>query len=197
MGFMAVDQFNAELIRRFCLVPILGVVIANRKPWKAGTAAGILMPYLGQDMLRLTQDKHNQLPLTIVHLESLVRGVRNMVNCGVNHGDMRYWNVVLKPSRQGPRASRLILIDAGSELPYYERYTKALRKPFLWCHRSSPLLQRDRQSKSPIIAAANAPNAGNSDAVIAYLSACLSANQPTSQTLLADGTRSPGPTDSE
>jgi hypothetical protein len=40
-------DLNSEILRRFCVVPILAVVIRNRAPWPPGTVTGLLMPYLG------------------------------------------------------------------------------------------------------------------------------------------------------
>ncbi|OAQ67620.1 alpha-L-fucosidase [Pochonia chlamydosporia 170] len=87
-------QISGEMVRRFCLVPILAVVIGDRKPWKPGTVAGILMPYAGKDLESLVRNSNADLPLTLTQLLDLVRGVRELAKSGVQHGDITYWNTV-------------------------------------------------------------------------------------------------------
>lgn len=51
----AVD-LNAEMTRRFLLVPVLAVVIGHSKPRKPNTVAGLLMPYAGKDLEILVRE---------------------------------------------------------------------------------------------------------------------------------------------
>ncbi|KAL2015341.1 hypothetical protein VTK56DRAFT_5785 [Thermocarpiscus australiensis] len=88
-------DINAEMINRFLVVPILAVVIGTSKPWKPGTVAGILMPFCGDDLEMLVREGNAALPITESQLRELVRGVRELGRCGVQHGDIKYWNTVL------------------------------------------------------------------------------------------------------
>ncbi|TWU73788.1 hypothetical protein ED733_004075 [Metarhizium rileyi] len=158
MGRIPATQINGEMVRRFCLVPILAVVIADRKPWKPGTVAGVLMPYAGKDLESLLRDSNatDDLPLALTQLLDLVRGVRELAKSGVQHGDIKYWNTVLQPTGQGSGPAKLMLIDAGSEAPEYDGDTRALGTLLLWCLENAPALRQDRQAKAMVVAAASA-----------------------------------------
>lgn len=162
MGQMPAAQINSEMVRRFCLVPILAVVIAERKPWKLGTVAGILIPYAGKDLESLVRNSNSDsnsnanLPLTLTQLLNLVHGVRELAKCGIQHGDIKYWNTVLQPIGQGRSSAKLMLIDAGSEAPEYEGDATALGKLLLWCLENASALRRDRLARALVVAAASA-----------------------------------------
>lgn len=171
MGRMPATQINDEMVRRFCLVPILAVVIADRKPWKPGTVAGILMPYAGKDLESLVRNSNADLPLTLTQLLELVRGVRELVKSGAQHGDIKYWNTVLQPTGQGSGQAKLMLIDAGYEAPEYDGDASALGTLLLWCLENAPALRQDRQAKAMVVAAASALVNGNFDGALSCLSA--------------------------
>ncbi|KID93237.1 Protein kinase-like domain protein, partial [Metarhizium majus ARSEF 297] len=165
MGPMPVTQTNNEMARRFRLVPILAVVLADRKPWKPGTVAGILMPYAGEDLESFVRNSNTGLSLTLTQLLDLVQGVRELEKCGAQHGDIKHWNTVLQPT------GKLMLIDAGSEAPEYDGDARALGTLLLWCLENTPALRQDRQAKAMVVAAASALVNGNFDAALSCLSA--------------------------
>ncbi|KFG79448.1 hypothetical protein MANI_014051 [Metarhizium anisopliae] len=171
MGPMPATQTNNEMASRFCLVPILAVVVADRKPWKPGTVAGILMPYAGEDLESLVRNRNTGLSLTLTQLLDLVRGVRELAKCGVQHGDIKYWNTVLQSTEQGDGPGKLMLIDAGSKAPEYDGDARALGTLLLWCLENTPALRQDRQAKVMVVAAASALFNGNFDAALSCLSA--------------------------
>ncbi|KID82924.1 alpha-L-fucosidase [Metarhizium guizhouense ARSEF 977] len=153
MGPVPATQINNEMARRFCLVPILAVVVADRKPWKPGTVAGILMPYAGEDLESLVRNSNPGLSLTLTQLLDLVRGVREL------------------STEQGDGPGKLMLIDAGSEAPEYDGDAGALGTLLLWCLENTPALRQDRQAKAMMVAAASALVNGNFDAALSCLSA--------------------------
>ncbi|KAK2595806.1 hypothetical protein QQS21_006570 [Conoideocrella luteorostrata] len=170
MDQIPATQINSEIARRFCLVPILAVVIAEKKPWKAGTVAGILMPYAGKDLEIIARDGNTGMPLTLPQLLDLVRGVRELAKSGAKHGDIKYWNTVLQPKCQGSdHPAELTLIDAGSEAPEYGGDTRVLGMLLLWCLENAPALRRDKQVKALVVAAASALVDGNFDGALSCL----------------------------
>lgn len=170
MGRMPATQINGEMVRRFCLVPVLAVVIADRKPWKPGTVAGILMPYAGKDLESLVRNSNADLPLTLTQLLDLVRGVRELAKSGAQHGDIKYWNTVLQPTGQSSGPAKLMFIDAGSEAPEYDGDARALGTLLLWCLENAPALRQDRQAKAMVVAAASALVNGDFDDALSCLS---------------------------
>jgi hypothetical protein len=146
---------NVEMTKRFLVVPILAVVIGNRKPWEAGTVAGFLMPFCGRDLEMLTRDTGNTLPVTEAQLRDLVRGVQQLGKCGVEHGDIKYWNTVLQPG-EGSAEEKLVLIDLGSVAPEYPGDAKALGTLLLWCLGHARGLREDVEAKARVVAAAAA-----------------------------------------
>ncbi|KAG8408724.1 hypothetical protein J3459_011005 [Metarhizium acridum] len=164
MGSIPAAPVHSEMARRFCLVPIIAVVVADRRPWKSGSVAGILMPYAGEDLETLARNS-NDLPLTLAWLLDLVRGVGELAACGVQHGDIKYWNMVLETT------GRLGLIDAGSEAPGYDGDAGALGRLLLWCLENARALRRDTQAKAMVVAAASALVDGDFDGAVGCLSA--------------------------
>jgi hypothetical protein len=144
-----------EMTRQFLVTPILAVVLAERKPWKVGSVAGVLMPYCGEDLEMLVRDPQARLPITASQLWNLVRGVKWLGECGVVHGDIRYWNTVLQPSERDGE-SRLVLIDLGNVAPEYDGDAKALGRLLLWCLDHSRDLRDDSGARAKVIAAAAA-----------------------------------------
>lgn len=172
MNKIPTEQVNTEMARRFCLVPILAVVIGNRQPWKLDTVAGFIMPYAGSDLELLSRSSDTDLHITITHLRDLVRGVKELSRLGVQHGDIRYWNTVLQTAVQDDDSpDRLILIDAGCEAPDYDGDARALATLLYWCLENAPSLKRDRQAKAILVAAASALADEDFDTALSCLSA--------------------------
>ncbi len=148
-------DLDAEMISQFCVVPILAVVIGDRAPWKHGTVAGVLTPFCGKDLEMLARPGIGDgFSVTVTQLAEVVRGVRRLRDCGVVHGDIKYWNTVLQ-QREGEEA-RLVLIDLGMEAPEYEGDVKALGTLLLWCVENVKGLRDDAGVKSRVVAAAAA-----------------------------------------
>lgn len=137
-----------EMTRRFQLVPVLAVVIGNSKPWQPGTVAGVLMPYVGNDLELLARDNNDGLPITEGQLRELVRGVQQLGKCGIQHGDIKYWNTTIQPAGNVDDAARLVLIDIGSVAPDYDGDAKALGVLLLWCLEHAPTLRANKDVRS-------------------------------------------------
>lgn len=149
-------QVNAEMVQRFCLVPILAVVISTRKPWKIGTVAGILTPHAGPDLEMLAQPSSPGLQLDLTQLRDLVAGISELHKLGVQHGDITYWNTTLQPSCQDGRAPKLMLIDAGTEAPEYTGDAQATGTLLLWCLDNCASLREDPATETKVRDAASA-----------------------------------------
>ncbi|KAH9909412.1 hypothetical protein F4778DRAFT_716653 [Xylariomycetidae sp. FL2044] len=110
------------------------------------------------------------LPINEEQLLDLVCGVHKLSKCGIIHGDICYWNVVLaQPALQN---ARLLLIDMGEVAPDYEGDADALGNFLLWClERSTELRDADATRKRILIAAAMAKT-GHLDRAIGVLSPC-------------------------
>lgn len=78
-----------NMTSRFCLVPILAVVIGNRRPWKLDTVAGFLTPYSGQGLEILARETGklvlsvSQLRACFVASGSYQRSGYSMVTSGI------------------------------------------------------------------------------------------------------------------
>ncbi|KAK3941737.1 hypothetical protein QBC46DRAFT_448404 [Diplogelasinospora grovesii] len=176
----SIADVNAEMTRRFLVVPVLAVVIGiNSKPWKPGTVAGILMPFAGQDLEILARDNTDAaLPITELQLRDLVRGVQELGKCGVEHGDIKYWNTVLQqPAEEdddgaaAAAAAKLVLIDLGSVAPEYDGDAKALGTLLLWClEHAAPTLRENEAARARVHAAAAALAEEDFDAALKSLS---------------------------
>lgn len=210
---------NNEMMRRFSVVPILGVVLhdetsqwmisegetlaedededeqeldeeqtrlrdasvmESQDPGKQShIVAGFITPYIGRSLelfgavkpsgsvqsneqslpsmpalgsLTTTAD----MPITLEQLLELVRGVRELSKCGVTHGDVCYWNIVIEESESRPAVStapRLLLIDMGDIAPDYENDAVALADVLLWCLEHSLSLRKDEVSRKKVIIA--------------------------------------------
>ncbi|KID83323.1 hypothetical protein MGU_09414 [Metarhizium guizhouense ARSEF 977] len=164
------NQVNSEMSRRFCLVPILAVVVADWQPTKPKTIVGILMPYAGEDLGILAKNSGGNLPITLQQLQDLVRGVRELGKYELVQGDIRRWNTLLQPSTTAAKPS-LMLIDIDMELPGYPGDAKALGKLLRWCLENSAALSEDKQAKVKLINAVKALLSENFDMAIDCLSA--------------------------
>jgi hypothetical protein len=170
MGRGVGPDIEGEMVKRFRVVPILAVVIGDRSPWKPGTVAGVLMPFCGSDLEILAREADANLPITEEQLRDLVCGVRELRRCGVEHGDIKYWNTVLEPG-EGWCTAGLVLIDVGSVAPEYDGDAGALGTLLLWCLGHSRQLRENRGAKARVIAAAAALRAGdNFDTAMKVLS---------------------------
>ncbi|KAK9442047.1 Protein kinase-like domain protein [Metarhizium brunneum] len=164
------NQVNSEMSRRFCLVPILAVVVADWQPRKPNTVVGILMPYAGEDLGILAKNSGGNLPITLQQLQDLVRGVRELRKYELFQGDIRPWNTLLQPSTTASKP-RLMLIDIDMELPGYPGDAKALGKLLRWCLENSMALSEDKQAKIKLINAVKALLSENFDMAIDCLTA--------------------------
>ncbi|KAK1768690.1 hypothetical protein QBC33DRAFT_355901 [Phialemonium atrogriseum] len=172
IGPVGIADVNAEITRRFLVVPVLAVVIGNLKPWKPGTVAGVLMLFAGPDLEILARDADVALPITERQLRDLVRGVRDLGKCGVEHGDIKYWNTVLQPAEEddAAAAAKLLLIDLGSVAPEYDGDAKALGALLLWCLERAPTLKENEAARARVDAAAAALAEEDFDAALESLS---------------------------
>ncbi|KAK4236593.1 hypothetical protein C8A03DRAFT_45427 [Achaetomium macrosporum] len=146
--------------------------MVRRKPWEPGSVAGLLMPYCGPDLEMLVRDEEKAaaLPVTGRQLRELVRGVKELGRCGVQHGDIKYWNTVFHPG-SGDEKATLVLIDFDSEAPEYDGDAEDLGTLLLWCVDHAKGLRDDRGAKARVVAAAAGLRAeGDFDAAIACLS---------------------------
>lgn len=230
---------NNEMMRRFNVVPILGVVlhdetsrwmtqmptehvvvedengepieiedeeeegIQDHSATEPGEAlqqshivAGFITPYMGRslELLGAAQpsggaESHEtrlpsmpalgsltttaDVPITMEQLLDLVEGVRELYRCGVTHGDICYWNIVLEepePRALSSAVPRLLLIDMGDTAPDYENDAVALASVLLWCLKHSPSLREDTASRRKAIIASALLNEVNFDDAIGVLS---------------------------
>lgn len=124
------------------------------------------MPALGS--LTTTAD----VPITIEQLLDLIKGVRELSRCGVTHGDICYWNIVLEEPKPQALSTvpRLLLIDMGDTAPDYENDAVALAGVLLWCLKHSSSLREDTSSRNEVIIASALLNEVNFDGAIGVLS---------------------------
>lgn len=124
------------------------------------------MPALGS--LTTTAD----IAITIEQLLDLVKGVRELTRCGITHGDICYWNIVLEePEPQYQKAvPRLLLIDMGDTAPDYDNDAVALASVLLWCLEHSTRLRQDTSSRNKVIIASALLNEGDFDGAIGVMS---------------------------
>lgn len=234
-------DFSNEMMRRYNVVPILGVVLHDdTSQWmvqrrtelsveeagdacnkecdseaegeealpvasmrevgeavqKSHTVAGFITPYMGRS-LELFGAAHPttcmgsieahfpsmhalgspnttvDVPITVEQLLDLVRGVRELARCGITHGDICYWNIVLEEPRHGLAPSAgpmLLLIDMGDTAPDYENDAVALAGVLQWCLKHSPSLREDNYIRKKVIIASLLLNEIDFDRAIAVLS---------------------------
>ncbi|OAQ61605.1 alpha-L-fucosidase [Pochonia chlamydosporia 170] len=167
---IASEQIEDYMGRHFCLVPILAVVTATEQPWKDGCVAGILMPYVGEDLETLVQKDKAGLPLSIGHLLAFVRAVQELAKSGVQHGEITYWHTLFQPPGQCCRPGRLMLTNNGSLAPEHYDDSRALGELLLWCLQNAPGLRKNRGTKALVVAAASALFNGNFEDAIKCLS---------------------------
>lgn len=151
--------------------------------------AGFLMPYVGRSLDRLgrpTADSNRLVPTTLnfpptdssstttdlpineEQLLDLVCGVQKLSRCGIVHGDICYWNVILaQPALQ---TARLLLIDMGDVAPDYEGDADALGNLLLWCLEHSTALKDAAATRKKIVIAAAFLKGGHLDCAIGVLS---------------------------
>lgn len=161
--------FAEEMEARFCLVPILAVVLADRPPWIPNTVAGILSPYAGRDLEKLVREEPGP-SLTLQQFRELAQGVQQISECGVLHGDVKYWNTVLQPAYAQGGSPKLMLIDIGTIAPGYKDDADGLAKLFLWCWENVASLRNDAYTSEMILAAADHLFRGNFEEAIICLS---------------------------
>lgn len=228
---------NDEMMRRFHVVPILGVVLHDEtSQWmiqrltgfavdededeeqienedeedelqeasvtepgdavqQSHTVAGFITPYMGRSLelfgavqpCRGGESNEDHLPsmpalgsltttadvpITMEQLLDLVKGVRELSRCGVTHGDICYWNIVLEEPEPKSLSvvPRLLLIDMGDTAPDYENDAVALAGVLLWCLKHSSSLREDTASRNKLIIASALLNEVDFDGAIGVLS---------------------------
>lgn len=231
---------NHEMMGRFNVVPILGVVLhdetsswmvrtptrfaddedegeeqfeeededegrlqkvpvraESEEPEKQGyTVAGFITPYMGRSLELfgavppsqgvISSDNHHpsmpangcltttaDMPITMEQLLDLVKGVRELSKCGITHGDICYWNIVLEelePRLASSFVPRLLLIDMGDTAPDYENDAVALADVLLWCLRHSSRLREDEVSRKTVVVASALLKEVDFDGAIGLLS---------------------------
>lgn len=119
------------------------------------------------------------MPVTVEQLLDLVKGVRELSRCGITHGDICYWNIVLEESRHRPPATsspgpRLHLIDMGDTAPDYENDAVALTGFLLWCVKHSLALRQDSASREKVFIVSALLNEVDFDGALGILSVKLS-----------------------
>ncbi|VUC31797.1 unnamed protein product [Clonostachys rosea] len=138
---------QTKLLERFKVVLILTVITDGSGPRQYGNVFGFIMPFLGNSLEMLEEgspDSH--LPLEEEQVRGLVGGVLEMSWCGVVHGDIKFWNVVLgQPPYHNKDSgkSELLLIDLGDVAPEYPGDTIALGIVIDWCLENSDGLRSD------------------------------------------------------
>ena len=153
--------------------------------------AGFLMPYEGPslEMLGLTitgSGAAAPIPSTIPNIGSspaisnipveeeqlldLACGLRNFSECGLVHGDICYWNVILTQPETTFQAARLLLIDMGQLALDYKNDSYAMGDFFLWCLEHSTGLNDNVRTKRRIMTAAALLKDGDIDRAIGVLS---------------------------
>jgi hypothetical protein len=180
-------NMEKEIEARFNVVPVVAVVT---KPDENNTGevaqgssseeivAGLLLPFAG-DSLEIIASGAEDSTVSVDEwqLWDLLRGVRELNRCGVLHGDIRDWNVVIYEPETAPATSegkeraRLMLIDMGDVAPGYEGDAKAMGDLFLWCLEHSPTLTSDPEVKRRVEEAAEILGTNKDfDAALAVLS---------------------------
>ena len=165
-------DLDAEMMRQFCVVPVLAVVIGDGAPWECGTVAGVLMPFCGKDLEMLARLEVGEgFLVTVRQLAEVVRGVRRLGEVGVMHGDIKYWNTVLWQRKGVDEEAKLVLIDLGTVAPGYEGDAKALGTLLLWCVENGKGLKEEAVMKARVVTAASALKAEEDfDAALACFS---------------------------
>ncbi|KAI1401081.1 hypothetical protein F4819DRAFT_496924 [Hypoxylon fuscum] len=135
----ALEPLDSTMDQKFHVLPILAVVNQHSE---TDEVLGIMLPYGGQSLESLAGGYQYgmgapsgvdpppkplpSLPITEEQIQGLVRGIREMANAGVVHGDINDRNTLLTPD------NRLVLIDLGEVAPDYISDAYALGTMILW-----------------------------------------------------------------
>jgi serine/threonine protein kinase len=144
-----IEDANKIIKHRFNVLPILAVVVFEQDV--NNDVVGILMPFGGLNLESLfasgtdstaSESGSKDLKITRGQLRDLTRGVRELAQVGVVHGDIVDRNTLLKPDEataaQGfQRQNRLVLVDFGSVAPEYKNDAFALGELLIWCKERS------------------------------------------------------------
>lgn len=104
-------------------------------------------------------------------LLDLVCGVRRLSKCGIVHGDICHWNVILpQPGSTALHTRKLLLIDLGDIAPDYEGDAHALGSLLLWCLEHSAELKNSAATRKRIVIAAALSKEEDFDRAIGVLS---------------------------
>ena len=133
-----IENANKIMEHRFNVLPILAVVVFEQGV--NNDVMGILMPFGGLNLESLfasgTESGSKDLKITRGQLRGLTRGVRELAQVGVVHGDIVDRNTLLKldeaTAAQGfQRQNSLVLVDFGSVAPDYKNDAFALGELFM------------------------------------------------------------------
>ena len=144
-----IEDANRIMEHRFNVLPILAVVVFEQDV--NNDVMGILMPFGGLNLESLfasgtdstaSESGSKDLKITKGQLRDLTRGVRELAQVGVVHGDIVDRNTLLKPfdatAAEGCQGqNRLVLVDLGCVAPEYENDAFALGELFIWCKERS------------------------------------------------------------
>jgi len=137
--------------QRLHVIPILAVVADGNND-----VAGILMPFGGPSLESLSESASDissaasavsgstDLGITSRQLRDLARGVCELAEVGVVHGDINDRNTLLTPldpkasistatAHNEQKQTRLVLIDFGEVAPEYHNDAFALGELLIWC----------------------------------------------------------------
>jgi serine/threonine protein kinase len=141
-----IEDANKIMEHRFNVLPILAVVVFEQGV--NNDVMGILMPFGDLNLESLfasgtgataSASGPKDLQITREQLRDLTRGVRELAQVGVVHGDIVDRNTLLKldeaTAAQGfQRQNSLVLVDFGSVAPDYKNDAFALGELFMWCN---------------------------------------------------------------
>ncbi|KAL5313674.1 hypothetical protein ACEPPN_018095 [Leptodophora sp. 'Broadleaf-Isolate-01'] len=146
---LANEDANQIMEHRFNVIPILAVVVIEQDV--NNEVMGILMPFGGPSLESLSVSGPNStastfssedLEITRGQLRDLARGVRELAQVGVVHGDINERNTLKKPHEVNAaegyqEQNRLVLVDFGDVAPEYKSDAFALGELFIWCKERS------------------------------------------------------------
>jgi len=143
------EDANKIMEHRFNVIPILAVVVVEQDV--NNEVMGILMPFGGLSLESLSISGLNStasasgsrdLEITRGQLRDLARGVRELAQVGVIHGDINERNILKKRheaiAAEGYEGQNcLVLVDFGDVAPGYKNDAFALGELFIWCKERS------------------------------------------------------------
>jgi hypothetical protein len=117
-----------------------------------------------------TEEEAAALMMTEGRLRELVRGVREIKMCGMEHGNITYFNTVFYQDNQDGDL-KLALNGFGSRVLNNDGDARSLRMLLIWCADHSIALMNDDGARARLVAAAmELENDEDFDAAMACLS---------------------------